>query len=506
MATDYSFPVVGGSNLQRSAASDSQLAVNWYPYYDPMTQQWAQYFYAGVKKLLSPDVGMNPFYGRCGGCIALIDNAYFVLGNKVFEINSIFTVAEIGQINTVVGTVCMCVGGNWLLIVDGTGGWVYNILTHSGWAQVLGSGPGLFPISPSTCAEQQGYFLVNDVGSQQCYQSKFEDPTVWNVLNRFPINYNSCALANPLVAIRSVNGRMLMFARGFIQVYTRKADLSLAFVPDQNLVFYYGVLSQGAIVVGTSGTYGEPENQFALFMCQTADGTRKLMKTSGERPTVVSTFSVDYRLNQLTAPEDCDSFIWTENGQTFAVFNFRTDNLSLAYIVNNQTFFDLKYLNDTAYFGQSFMFFKNKKLLTSAIAPYVYEVSESFLDNDGVPIKRIRITDNFRVAGYKNIQGNYLEFYFQQGVGLVGRSDPNGAHYVYGANPEVYLYISYDGGQTFSEPMKQTLGFSGRRMTTTRYEALGYSKDWTFKLEIMAPVQIFLMGASFNYSIASGSG
>jgi len=230
------------------------------------------------------------------------------------------------------------------------------------------------------------------------------------------------------------------------------------------------------------------------------------MKTSGERPTVVSTFSIDYRLNRLKNPSNCDSFIWTENGQTFAVFNFRTDNLSLVYIVNNQTFFDLKYLNDTAYFGQSFMFFQNKKLLTSALNGFVYELSEDFLDNDGTPIKRLRITDNFRVAGYKNIQGNYLELYFQQGVGLVGRSDPNGAHYVYGADPQVYLYISYDGGQTFSEPMRQTIGLSGRRMTTTRFEGLGYSKDWTFKLEIMAPVQVFLMGASFNYTIASGSG
>jgi len=506
LATDYNFPVVGGSNFQRSAAADSQLAVNWYPYYDPMTQQWSQYFYAGVKKFLTPDVGENPFYGRCGGCLALIDSAYFVLGNKVFEINSIFTITEIGTINTVVGTVCMCVGGQYLLIVDGTGGWIYNVVTHSGWTQIPGPPVTAFPIAPTSCAEQEGYFLVNDDGTQQCYQSAFEDPTKWNALNRFPVNYNSCAAANPLIAIRSVNGRMLMFARGFIQVYTRKAVLSLAFQPDQNLVFYYGVLSQGAIVVGTSGTYGEPENQFAIFMCQTSDGTRKFMKTSGERPTVVSTFSIDYRLNRLKNPSNCDSFIWTENGQTFAVFNFRTDNLSLVYIVNNQTFFDLKYLNDTAYFGQSFMFFQNKKLLTSALNGFVYELSEDFLDNDGTPIKRLRITDNFRVAGYKNIQGNYLELYFQQGVGLVGRSDPNGAHYVYGADPQVYLYISYDGGQTFSEPMRQTIGLSGRRMTTTRFEGLGYSKDWTFKLEIMAPVQVFLMGASFNYTIASGSG
>lgn len=506
MATDYNFPVVGGSNFQRSAAADSQLAVNWYPYYDPMTQQWSQYFYAGAKKFLTPDVGENPFYGRCGGCLALIDSAYFVLGNKVFEINSIFTITEIGTINTVVGTVCMCVGGSYLLVVDGTGGWVYNVVTHSGWEQTLGFGPGLFPISPSTCAEQEGYFLVNDVGTQQCYQSKFEDPTVWNAINRFPVNYNSCAAANPLIAIRSVNSRMLMFSRGFIQVYTRDPVLSLAFEPDQNLVFSYGILSQAAIVVGTSGSYSERENQFAIFISQTTDGTRKIMKTSAEPPTIISTPSVDYRLNQLTAPEECESFIWTENGQTFAVFNFKTDAQTIVYNVTNKTFFDLKYTNDNRYFGQSFMFFRNKKLLTSYLDGFVYELSEDFLDNAGLPMRRLRITDNFRVAGYKNIQANHLELYFQQGVGLVGRSDPNGAHYVYGADPEVYLYISYDGGQSFSEPMRQTLGLSGRRMTTTRFESLGYSKDWTFKLEIMAPVPVFLMGANFNYTVASGSG
>jgi hypothetical protein len=502
---DYSFPIVGGSNYQISGAADSQIAINWYPFYDPITKDWALYHFAGSKKLLSPDVGENPFYGRCGGCIALIDTAYFILGNQVFQIDSVFAIRNIGSINTVVGTVSMCVGGNYLLIVDGTGGWTYDI-PNDDFQPVPGPPAQAFPSAPQTCCQQEGYFLVNDANTQAVFQSAFENPRIWNALNRFTVSFDSCKFSSPVIATRSIGSRVIIFTSTFIQVYRYAPNLTLAFKRDGNLVFGYGVLSQGSIAVGTSGIFGDAQPQFCMFVSQTSDGTRKIMQTSGDQPQVVSTPSIDYRLNQLTKPEECESYTWTENGQTFAVFNFRTDKQTIVYNVTNKTFFDLQYRNGERYFGQSFMFFRNKKLMTSYLDGFVYEMSENFLNNDGVPIRRVRITNNFRVSGYKKIVGNTLELYFQQGVGLVGLELPDAQFYVNGANPYISLYISKDGGQSFSEPLQASLGRVGERIFTTRFKALGLSKDWTFKIETFAPVKLYLMGANFNFTVADGSG
>jgi len=503
MRQNYNFPVVGGSNIQRAAASDSRLAINWYPFYDSVSDEWMQSFFAGSKAKVTFNVGVNPYYGRPGGLLALKDTAYAVSGNQVFQLDNTFAATVIGTINTVTGNVSMCAGSKYIMIVDGTGGWYYDVVAED-WQPITDPD---FPSAPTSCAEQQGYFLVNDSGTQSVYQCvEVGDPTKWDQFTRFQCNFESSYLSYPVVSVYSINGRLFVFTLGFIQVYTNAGKAGVTFREDKNLIFSYGALNQGAIAKGTAGAQGEEAPQFLIFISRTADGTKKIMKTSGNPPKVISTPSVDWRLNQLTHPEDVVSFTWSENGQTFAHFNFVTDKQTIVYNVTNDTFFDLSYNGKNRYFGQCFMNFQDKKLMSSYLDSTLYEMSENYLSNNGIPIHRTLITENFRANGYPTLTGHWIEFYFQQGVGLVGEIDPNNPNYVYGAEPAIYLYISYDGGQTFSEPMKSSLGLSGDRIFTTRFQGgLGASKDWTFKLEVYVPVQIFLMGAYFNYTQGPGS-
>lgn len=501
MNQDIAFPIVGGSNFQRSRAWDSSYSQNWYPFYDQVKDEWIQAFFAGTKLVSEPILDLGSYKGRSGGAIALQTTAYVVIGNTVYEVVSDLNATEIGTIGTSEGAVSMCAGSHYIMIVDGTGGWVYDV-TGASFTQITDS---VFPESPTTCEQQQGYFLVNNTGTQTMYQSMIDNPMVWSAFTTIQVNFNSSFLAAPLIGIHSVNARLFAMTATFIQVYEVEPVVGIAFRPDKNLIFGYGILTDAGVAKGAAGTLNQQVPEILIFLCRTNDGTKKVMLTSGNPPEVVSTPSIEYRINQLTNPLDVTSFIWTENGQTFAHFNFTTDNITIVYNVTNKTWFDAR-TGLNRYFIEDFFFFNSYKLGLSYLDGKIYQLSENFTTDSDVPITRARISDNFRIEGYKNFTVAYLELYFQQGVGLVGRLEPDALFYKPGSDPQVFLYLSDDGGQTFSQPMKQPLGIAAQTLVTTRFTGLGTHKDLTFKIVIQEPVQVFLIGAIMSFRVAEGSG
>lgn len=499
---EISFPIAGGSNIQRAAAFDSQQSINWYPYKDTVEGETIMTPFAGSQLQLTADVGEEAYKGRPGGMLALELTSYIIIGKKVFELDVNFNQSEIGEIGTTTGSLDMCAGGNYILIVDGTGGWTYNIIT-SDFDQITDPA---FPTSPTTCEEYRGYFLVNDADTQKMYQSAIYNPTKWDVLLIILANYRSCPFAYPLIGIKSVNGRIFAFSTGFIEVYEEAPKAGFAFKLDSNLIFGYGAIALQGIAKGTAGEKGQALPEFLCFLSRTADGTRKIMMTSGSPPKVVSTSSIEYRLSQLTVPSDVTAFTWSEGGQTFVHFNFTTDDLTLVYNVTGDYWFDLQYNGDHRYFAQAFMSFRDKKLVTSYLGAQLYRLSEDYITNVSTPITRTRVTKNMRITGYKNFTGYYLELYFQQGESLVGDITPDTPDYVYGADAQVFLYISNDGGQTYLPPMQQPIGLFANRMATTRFKGLGTAKDYTFKIVIMAPIKTYLMGAMLGYIPVDSTG
>jgi hypothetical protein len=499
--------VVGGSNIQQSRQFDSQQAINCYPFHDTVKDMWIQTRYSGSNRLSQFATSSDMFVGRPGGFIKLDTLALCVLGNQVFTINTALTSEEIGTIGTSSGPVSMASGGDYILIVDGTGGWLYQISTGE-FLQIntinFPNSTG-FPVSPTCVVEQEGFFLVNNSGTQQLFQSAPYDPTQWNVLNAIEINYRSASSAYPLISMRSVNGRIFCFTTGFIEVLENTGNAGFTFTPDQNLIFGYGAINDQSTAQGVGGAQGQQQPEFVIFISITPDGTTKVMMTSGNPPEVVSTPSVDYRLNQLTNPYDADAYVWTENGQTFWVCSFTTDNLTLAYNVTNDRWIDLQSGNKNRYFVEAFGFFNGYQLALSYLDNYLYQLGENFVTDSGSAIPYIRVTPNIRFSQYRKATARYLDIYFEQGDALEGVPVLGAPNYVFGSDPFIYLHISFDGGRTFLEPMERRLGRIGERDYFTRFENLGTAWDWCFKIEIRQPIPIYIIDAYLRVNITETS-
>jgi hypothetical protein len=505
--TSYPVGIVGGSNIQQSRLFDSQQSINCYPLHDTVKDKWMLTRYAGSMRLGQFPTSSSAFTGRPGGFLKLDSLAFAVLGDNVFTISPSLGLTSVGTIGTNSGPVSMASGGDYVMIVDGTGGWLYQISTGLFNQITVINFPNStgFPTSPTCVVEQQGFFLVNNNGTQSLFQSAPDDPTQWDVLNELQINYRSASSAYPLISMRSVNGRIFCFTSGFIEVLENDGKAGFTFSQDQNLIFGYGAINDQSTAQGVGGMKGQQQPEFIIFISLTPDGTKKVMMTSGNPPEVVSTASIDYRLNQLVNSSDAIAYVWTENGQTFWVCSFTQDNLTLAYNVTNDTWIDLQTGNANRYFVEAFGFFNGYQLALSYLDNFLYQLGEEFVTDSGTVIPFIRVTPNIRFEQYRKMTCKYLDVYVEQGNALSGVPILGALDYVFGSDPFVYLFVSYDGGRTFVEPMERRMGRIGEYTFWTRFENLGTSYDWTFKFVIKQPIPLYIMDAFARLNVSETS-
>lgn len=474
-----SFPIVGPSNQQIIPSFDSQRSINWYVFLDNVTNEMALYPYAGSAKLLDFDVGSNPFKGRPNGAISTESEAFFVIGDTVFKMGLDFIPEAIFTISTTEGYVGMSIGGDYLVVVDGASKWAYNIVTGTPTAITDPASP----TAPTDVCQQQGFFLFNTESSQEDWQSAQYNPLKFDALNTIFINYIASAASYPLISQKSANGRIFSFTTGFIEVLENEGKAGFTFREDQNLIFEYGALVASGVASGIGGIFGQEQPKFIIFL----SNILKIMLTTGDRPKVISTPSIEQRIRALKNPKDCSCFIWTENGQTFFQISWTTDQLTLAYNVNSQSWFDIQF-REGRHFAESFIEFGGKQLCTSYLDNGLYELSENYADNSGEPMLRERITENIRITGYKQFTVRMFWMYCQQGVGLPGALNPNAANFVYGSDAEIEVFASYDGGISFEEPQTISLGQTAEWQHVTRAENMGTGRDYCMKIRCSQPL------------------
>ena len=498
------FDIIGGSNQLASPAWDSQYSLNWYPYYDPIQKEWAQYPYTGSQLVAKLPVGDNPtFVGRPNGLISTDSLCFAVVGSLVYQIDTNFDSTLIGTIDSTSGQLKMDLDGAYLIITDGaSSGWSYQIVTGS-WAALPGP-PG--PTAPTYVCDQDGYPVFNDTATgalQTMTQGGYNDPTSFYVTNNIQVNYKSSFLSYPLIAMESINGRIFAFTTGFIVGYENVGAAGFTFQRDENLIYGYGLISAGWLAKGIGGSKGEKQPEFLIFGTN-VDGTNKIMLTTGADPIVISTPAIELELTNLTMPTDCTSFIWSYGGQVFYEISFNTDNLTLVYNKTSDRWFHAQTLGNR-HFAQCYTFFNGKRLALSNLDNGLYELSEAFPTDFGNPITRRRITKNIRAPGYRKFTVHNIWLYCQQGIGLPGGVNPNGTNYVYGASGELLVYVSRDGGETFEQPIILSFGEVGRYNYVTTDFSLGEARDLTFKFEVTQPIQPYLMGMEVTMTVSEST-
>lgn len=190
-------------------------------------------------------------YTTTGRCFSVHDN-------DLYEVSTTFPETDRGDLNTSSGNVRFCDNGTYMLIVDGTDGYVYNLGTDS----LTTIADGNFPDGPIWCCFKDGYFFVVDAGTNTFYLSQLNDPSDWTPVTAATAESSGDAL----VACVPAGNEVWMIGAGTSEPWYNTGNADFPFERITG-----GIRKIGAGAFGASAL-SIASHQDAIYMVATGDG------------------------------------------------------------------------------------------------------------------------------------------------------------------------------------------------------------------------------------------
>jgi hypothetical protein len=354
---------------------------------------------------------------------------------------------------------------NQLLILDGTNSYVWNQVSTT----FTTLSTAVLP-SAITGAYLDGYYIINQAENSDTFEiSALNDPTSWSAEQS-----REASEADPIVRLISNKGELWIFGTVTTKIWTNTGNIDFPFeelegslidrglaskyavVEDDNSIFWLG---NDRIVYRAAGYTPQRVSNFTieqkLFAASTTDIANAYMGVHTEDGAKMITLKVPnigrvWQLNLATG-------LWHER-QTFGTTSWSWDHIETAYgkvVLGSATDSTIGYLDPTSYkeLSNTLQFVRISNPIAADQEPYV--------------IDRLEI------------------------VTEVGGSDLSGE----GADAEIMLFMSRDGGKTYGNPLVRDLGPRGDFIHRAVWRRLGHHRNTVFKIVITDPVRRTIISA-----------
>ncbi len=224
-----------------------------------------------------------------------------------------------------------------------------------------------------------------------------------------------------------------------------------------------------------------------------------IMASNGSDVKHLSNDGIDFKLAELTNPQNSYGFMFRQDGHLIYVITFPDDNLTYMYDFNTECFFTLTDPDMNNHIAKRVAFFNNKYYFVSFIDGNLYELSSEITSASGKEIPRIRIPAPFRLQDQSRFVIAYAGFTIEQGTydtntpglqtllgteSLVYLVTEDGRFLVCQDTPDphpqrVYLSLSKDGGVNFGNSYMKQLNPVGIRANRLYWWKLGAANDLT---------------------------
>lgn len=505
MADYQSFPLVGEYNVQRSLQNDSQDTINMYIVKGQgMPDSFAPF--PGVDLIKTIQSGSNPMRDNgvfvplpISGSNALQSNYFVIVGNAVYRIDSAGVQYFLGNINSFSGTIFWSNNTTQIIFVDGVNYWYHTVGGPDTISMVDFSAISGFPTNPTPqmIYYQDARIFITFVDSNQVFYSAQGNGASWDSNNFFPMQ----SRPDFTVGICGINERVFIFGTKSTEVWqptTYNSDLPL--LRDNNFLFEYGCLARGSIVKGVLDIeQGKPVISFIFFLSSHEEGVGSFMISDGGVPIKISTEAIDLVLRSLTNPADCVSTVYKEAGHVFIENTFTADNVTFVFDLVTRKWSRKVYFGDNRSIINSHIFWQGIHIVGSRLGPYLYQLSDKYLTDNGAIILHSRTTQTLYDPGGKLIRCNYFEVMLESGFINITAANPSGSDL--DDTPIAYLSVSYDGGVTYGNSRQASIGKIGQYKWRTWWDSLGIDYNFTFKIEVYSPVRVYMFGACIQQEL-----
>ena len=485
---------IGGSGVTQSLISDAESTYNWYV-------EKSQSANAKSPSALFPTPGFSPLVtttdvvGR--GCCAAGSRIFMIIGSSLLELfinqvvpNQPYPYPSTGTLSFKVrGTVAFdghpaqivysgAIGGQ-LGIASGGNFYSYVLATNV-LAQQLN---GLATMT----AFANGFFFAFNLATGKVLLSKLNDGTSWDLGNFFQREL----FPDPWQTIFTDSNNLLwLIGTESFEVWYDTGIGNQPFAPLSGLQGLYGIAASWAFTRSPLGN---------LWLAANAQGIGQLVLSTGSTPIPVSTYAfsvagANYLRTSTIA--DAEMMAYQQLGHTFAVVSFPSVPASWAYDLTEQGWanrgawnpnlgrFDLwaPRIHQTA-FGRDLVVGWTGATICDMNPAYTTEI-------DGVTgIVRERTTPGL-TAEHARIPIDQFELLMAVGItpGQVGQA----------SDPTVTLRTSFDGGETYGNERRASMGKIGKYQTRVYWNQLGAPADVVMKVRSSDPAPSRIIDAWVN--------
>jgi hypothetical protein len=531
-------PILGSSYVIRSINAADNRMVNLYPEVIPEGGKEPAYLQRCPGYALKTTVGDGPIRGL----YTLGDFMYVVSGNGFYQLDSNFSVggellledgavllleeggsvllegaAVAGYIGAVSGTgpVSMADNGTQIFIAANPDGYIYNADTNV-FAQITDED---FP-GAVTVGYLDGYFVFNEPNSQRVWVTALLDG-----LSVDPLDFAS-AEGSPdgLVSLIIDHREAWLFGTNSVEVWynSGEADFPLSRI-------------QGAYnEIGCIAPYSVAKMDNSVFwLGADARGQGIVYRAQGYQGVRVSTHAVEFAIQQYDDLSDAVGYTYQQDGHTFYVLNFTNADTTWVYDAATGSWHERAAFENgdfKRHRGNCHTRYANQPIIGDFENGNIYAFDLDVFSDAGATQKWLR---SWRAlpTGSNNLKRSThhsLQIDMETGVGLSGWALDDvyylGAedlailetedgkeiildfNAVTGANPQLIMRWSDDGGHTWTEPRQTSMGRIGRYGTRAIFRRLGMTtklRDRVYEISGTDPVKVAINGAELTISATS---
>ena len=367
--------------------------------------------------------------------------------------------------------------GRQLVIVDGANGYILTLATNV-FARITSGGWR----GADTVCYIDGYFIFDQPDSGIYYITSLYDGFTIDSLDF------ASAEGNPdnLVAVAAVHKQLWLLGTASIEVAYNAGTPDFPFQQIQGAFIEYGCAAAQSVAT-TANTI--------FWLGKDRQGSGIVFMAEGYQPRRISTFAVEYAIQQYGTLSDAVGYTYQEDGHYFYALNFPSASTTWVYDIGIGEWHERAYFNLVSgeyerHRGQCHTYCFNKHLVGDYVNGKVYEQSLSIYDDAGNPKRWLRacahLSDDLQYIFY-----NKFQLDMQVGVGLESGN-------IQDTDPQVMLQWSDDGGHAWSNEYWSGAGQIGEYKKRVIWRRLGRSRDRIFRVAGMSATKIFLINGHID--------